>query len=86
MDSRKCAVRQTRYLVLLANQVSKGASTQVPSWAFFECATAKLLISLLNADRLWERVFSHHKNSVVTGIETYTEKIPSLRILFCRGL
>ena len=78
MDSRKCAVRQTRCLVLLANQVSSGASTQVPVWSFFECTTAKLRISLLNADRLWERVFAHHKNSVVTGIETYTEKnLPS---------
>ena len=34
MDSRKCAVRQTRCLVQLANQVSSGASTQVPAWAF----------------------------------------------------
>ena len=46
MDSRKCAVRQTRCLVQLANQVSSGASTQVPVWSFFECTTAKLLISL----------------------------------------
>lgn len=36
MDSRKCAVRQTRCLVLLANQVSRGASTQVPAWAFLD--------------------------------------------------
>lgn len=30
--------------------------------------------------------FVHQENPVVTGIETYTEEVPSFRILFCRGL